>query len=53
MVNLKQDVPKKENQFYNRGIIPDYTVNQNYKDFIKHEDTQLDFTMKYIENNTK
>ena len=53
IVNLKQDVPKKENQFYNRGIIPDYIVNQNYKDFIKHEDTQLDFTMKYIENNTK
>ncbi len=46
--NIEQDAPKKENQFYNRGIIPDYEVSQTYQDFLKDEDTQMNFTLELI-----
>lgn len=48
IVNLEQDVPKKSNQIYNRGIIPDLEVSQSYEDFIKNEDTQMNFTLEFI-----
>ncbi|TXD48158.1 MULTISPECIES: S41 family peptidase [unclassified Polaribacter] len=48
IVNLEQDVPKKSNQFYNRGIIPDIEINQTYDDFLNNEDTQLNYTIKLI-----
>jgi len=51
VVNLEQDVPEKANQLYNRGIIPDYNIPQTFEDFINHEDTQLNFTLKLIEEN--
>lgn len=51
IVNLEQDVPKKENQFYNRGIIPDITINQTYDDFLNHKDSQLNYTLDLIKNN--
>jgi len=41
----------KENQFYARGIIPDYEVTQTVEDFIKNKDTQMDFVLKLIEKN--
>ena len=49
VVNLEQDVPKKDNQFQNRGIIPDYKVIQTYEDYLKQEDTQLKFVLELIE----
>ncbi|MCH8517428.1 MAG: peptidase [Cyclobacteriaceae bacterium] len=48
VVNLEQDVPKKENQKYDRGIIPDYEVTQTFDDFITNTDTQLNFTLDLI-----
>ncbi len=53
VVNLEQDVPKKANQRYNRGIIPDINVTQTYEDYILQKDTQMDFTLKLIANNLK
>ena len=49
IVNLEQDVPIKPNQLYNRGIIPDYDVTQSYEDFLTHKDTQMEFTLRYID----
>ncbi|WP_243754659.1 S41 family peptidase [Flavobacterium jejuense] len=51
VVNLEQDVPKKENQVYNRGIIPDYKVSQTYEDYLKQKDTQMDFVLDLIKKN--
>jgi len=48
VVNLEQDVPKKENQKYDRGIIPDYEVTQTFDDFTTNTDTQLNFTLDLI-----
>lgn len=50
VVNLEQGVPKKGNQIYNRGIIPDFTISQSYVDFLKQKDTQLNFVLDLIEN---
>lgn len=47
--NIEQDVPNKENQFYNRGIIPDYEVSQTFEDFLNNKDTQMKFVLKLIE----
>ncbi len=52
VVNLEQDVPKKENQFQNRGIIPDHFVSQTYKDYLNHKDTQMGFALNLIKSNT-
>ena len=49
--NIEQDVPKKINQFYNRGIIPDYDVTQTYEDYLNQKDTQMDFTLDLIKKN--
>ena len=46
--NIEQDVVKKSNQLYNRGIIPDYNVSQTFEDFLKNEDTQLHYTLNLI-----
>lgn len=51
VVNLEQDVPKKANQIYNRGIIPDIYVTQTFEDYLKQKDTQMEFTLKLIEKN--
>jgi len=51
IVNLEQDVPKKENQLYNRGIIPDYNISQTYEDYLKQKDTQMDFVLDLIKKN--
>lgn len=48
VVNLEQDVIKKENQIYDRGIIPDLTIPQSYEDFLNQEDTQMKETLKLI-----
>lgn len=48
LVNLEQDVPKKENQKYDRGIIPDYNITQTFSDFINNTDTQMNFTLELI-----
>jgi hypothetical protein len=48
VVNLEQDVPKKANQKYNRGIIPDYEVTQTFADFMNNTDTQMNFTIELI-----
>lgn len=49
--NIEQDVPSKENQFYNRGIIPDYKIPQTVEDFLSNKDTQMEFLMELIEQN--
>ena len=46
----EQDIPIKSNQFYDRGIIPDYEISQKYKDFLNNEDTQMNFTLELIRN---
>lgn len=51
--NIEQDVPKKDNQFYNRGIIPDLEVSQTYQDFSVHKDTQMKYTLELIKKNKK
>lgn len=48
VVNLEQDVQKKDNQKYDRGIIPDYEVTQTFDDFMNNTDTQMNFTMELI-----
>ncbi|WP_035649100.1 S41 family peptidase [Flavobacterium sp. ASV13] len=48
IVNLDQDVPKKSNQIFGRGIIPDYEVKQTFEDFMQNKDTQLTYTLKLI-----
>lgn len=48
VVNLEQDVPKKENQKYDRGIIPDYNITQTFSDFLNNTDTQMNFTLELI-----
>ena len=53
VVNLEQDVPEKSNQFYNRGIIPDYEVSQTYEDYLYHKDTQMEFALELIRNNSR
>ena len=50
IVNLEQDVPKKLNQYYNRGIIPDIEINQTYEDFLTNNDTQLNYVKDIINN---
>ena len=49
--NIEQDVLRKSNQFYNRGIIPEYNVIQTFEDFLKNVDTQMNFTLKLINEN--
>ncbi|KFF06188.1 S41 family peptidase [Flavobacterium reichenbachii] len=49
IVNLEQDVPKKANQIFGRGIIPDREVRQTLEDFLKNKDTQFEYTLKLIE----
>jgi len=49
IVNLEQDVPKKDNQIYNYGIIPDYQITQTYDDYLLQKDTQMDFLLHLIQ----
>lgn len=49
IVNLEQDVPKKANQIFGRGIIPDREVKQTLEDFMKNKDMQFEYTLKLIE----
>lgn len=51
--NIEQDVPEKSNQFYNRGIIPDFEVSQTYQDFLDHKDTQMEYTLELIKTKEK
>lgn len=51
--NIEQDVPKRANQIYNRGIIPDSRVLQSYDDFLDNVDTQMNFVMELIESQSK
>lgn len=53
VVNLEQDVTKKSNQFYNRGIIPDFQVSQSYQDFISHKDSQMEYILELIKKKEK
>ena len=51
IVNLTQDVVKKETQPFGRGIIPDYDVTQTYEDYLNQKDTQMDFTLDLMKKN--
>lgn len=51
VVNLEQDVPKKQNQLHNRGIIPDYKVPQTFEDYLNQKDTQMNFVLGLIKKN--
>lgn len=46
--NIDQDVPIKDNQRRNRGIIPDYEVPQSTMDFLDNKDTQMEFVLELI-----
>jgi hypothetical protein len=50
IVNLEQDVPKKTNQIFGRGIIPDQKVSQTFDDFMSNKDTQFEYTLKLIKS---
>ncbi|WP_192085403.1 S41 family peptidase [Algoriphagus sp. Y33] len=52
VVNLEQDVPKKSNQIYYRGIIPDYEVSQTTEDYLNQKDTQMNFVLDLIKRNS-
>lgn len=52
-VNLEQDVLKKENQKYDRGIMPDYEITQTFEDFLNNTDTQMNFTLELISRKFK
>ncbi|MCG8838975.1 peptidase [Tenacibaculum dicentrarchi] len=52
IVNLEQDVLKKENQKYNRGIIPNFNVNQTFEDYLNQKDTQMNFVLDLIKKNS-
>ncbi|MFH6992348.1 S41 family peptidase [Flavobacterium sp. FlaQc-48] len=49
IVNLEQDVPKKPNQLFGHGVMPDHEITQPFDDFMQNKDTQLEYTMKLIE----
>ncbi|MCV2487302.1 S41 family peptidase [Flavobacterium sp. SH_e] len=49
IVNLEQDVPKKANQIFGRGIIPDHEILQTFEDFMQNRDTQYIYTIKLID----
>jgi len=49
--NIEQDVPKKSNQIYNRGIIPDYNIPQTFADFLNNKDTPMNFALELIKKN--
>jgi hypothetical protein len=51
IVNLTQDVKKKETQPFGRGIIPDYNIPQTYEGFINNKDTQMNFVIDLIKKN--
>lgn len=46
--NIEQDVVNKSNQFYNRGVIPDYEIPQTFEDFLNNEDTQMKYVLNLI-----
>lgn len=50
IVHVTQDAPNKSSQPAGRGIIPDHEVHQTLEDFIRHEDTQMNYVLKLIEN---
>jgi hypothetical protein len=52
VVNLEQDVPKKANQMYNRGVIPDINVTQTFEDYLLQKDTQMAFTLELIKKSS-
>lgn len=52
-VNLEQNVPKKSNQIYDRGIIPDYNVTQTFEEYLQQKDGQMEFTLELIKKNLK
>lgn len=49
IVNLEQDVPKKSNQIFGRGVIPDYKISQTFDDFMQNRDAQMEYTLKLID----
>lgn len=50
IVHVTQDAPNKTTQPVGRGIIPDHEVHQTLEDFMRHEDTQMNYVLKLIEN---
>ncbi|PCH76918.1 MAG: hypothetical protein COB98_04830 [Flavobacteriaceae bacterium] len=46
---IKQDVLKKPNQCYNRGIIPAFIAHEASQDIIVNKYSRLCFTLKLIE----
>lgn len=48
VVNIEQEVPKVEDQAFGSGVIPDYKVEQNLKDFLGNIDSQLNYTLDLI-----
>lgn len=48
IVNLEQDVIKKKNQKFGRGVIPDIYKAQTLEEFINNEDDTIKFTLRLI-----
>lgn len=49
IVNLEQDVPKKPNQIFGRGVIADHEISQTLEDFMQNKDPQFEYILKLIE----
>lgn len=50
--NITQDVGSRKNQLNKRGIIPNYSISQSFKDFLDNNDTQMNFTIDLIKGIT-
>jgi len=51
IANLTQDVKELDSQPFGRGVMPDIEVTQSLEDFLENRDTQMEFTLKIIEEN--
>jgi hypothetical protein len=47
-VDLRQQVPPRQNQPAGRGVVPDYPIGQSVADFLTNRDTQLAFALSLM-----
>lgn len=52
VANLTQDVMEKESQPFGRGVMPDYKIEQTFEDFMENKDTQMEFVLNMIRENS-
>jgi len=50
IVNVEQDVAELADEKLGDGVMPDIRIVQNHEDFLKNEDSQLNFVFECIKN---